>query len=197
LALIVGVTGMPGAGKTTAARHLSDFGYAVLGMGDVIRDEVARRGLPPGIESQTAVLRAVRGEYGPAALVELLRLRIESTAGQGRTVVLDGVRSPAEVERLGTIGTVRVLAIYTSPQRRFERLRLRGRPDDPRTPRELAERDRQELALGMGAVIALADDTVINEWITPEELGAAAAAIVGNWAHPGPAGGTPRRVGLF
>jgi len=181
LALVVGVTGMPGAGKTTAARHLSGLGYAVISMGDVIRDEVARRGLPPGIESQVMVMRSVRGEYGPAALVELLRPRIESAAGQGRTVVLDGVRSPAEVERLGSIGTVRILAIYASPRRRFERLRLRGRPDDPRTPGELAERDRQELALGMGAVVALADDTVINEWITPEELGAAAAVIVARW----------------
>jgi len=44
--LIVGVTGMPGAGKTTAARHLSGLGYAVISMGDVIREEVARRGLP-------------------------------------------------------------------------------------------------------------------------------------------------------
>jgi len=172
---------MPGAGKTTAARHLSGLGYAVLSMGDVIRDEVARRGLPPGIESQIVIMRSVRGEYGPAALVELLEPRIQSTISQGRTVVLDGVRSPAEVERLGTIGTVRVLAIYASPQRRFERLRLRGRPDDPRTPRELAERDRSELALGMGAVIALADDTVINEWVTPEGLGAAAAGSVARW----------------
>jgi len=43
VALIVGVTGMPGAGKTTAARHLSGLGYTVLSMGDVIREEVARQ----------------------------------------------------------------------------------------------------------------------------------------------------------
>jgi len=181
VALIVGVTGMPGAGKTTASRHLSGLGYAVLSMGDVIRDEVARRGLPPGIESQVMVMRSVRVEYGPAALVELLEPRIQSAISQGRTVILDGVRSPAEVERLRAIGPTRILAIHASPTTRFERLRLRGRPDDPHTPEELAERDRSELALGAGEVIALADDAMVNEWLSAGGLGAAAAGSVARW----------------
>jgi len=126
-------------------------------------------------------LRSVRGEYGPAALVELLKLRIESAIGQGRTVVLDGIRSPAEVERLRAIGPTRILAIHASPTTRYERLRLRGRPDDPHTPEELAERDRSELALGAGEVIALADDAIINEWLSAGGLGAAAAGSVARW----------------
>jgi dephospho-CoA kinase len=96
-------------------------------------------------------------------------------------VVLDGVRSPAEVEYLREIGPARVLAIHASPQRRFERLRLRGRPDDPSSPEELAARDRTELALGAGEVIALADGMIVNEGIAPPALGAAAAAAVGRW----------------
>jgi len=181
VALVVGTAGMPGAGKTTAARYLAGPGRAVLSMGDVIREEVTRRGLPPGIESQTAVLRAVREERGPAAVVELLEPRIRAALARGEVVILDGVRSPAEVERLRAIGPTRILAVHASPATRFERLRLRGRPDDPRAPEELAARDRVELALGAGEVIALADGMIVNEGIAPPALGAAAAAAVGRW----------------
>lgn len=183
--LIVGVTGMPGAGKTTAARHVAsiDGGYEVLSMGDVIREEVRRRGMPPGLESQLRVMELVRREHGPAALAALLEPRIRSAGAGTRAVILDGVRSPEEVERLRGMGRVRVLAIHASPQRRFEYLRRRGRQDDPRTWEEFVARDRAELALGIGNVIALADGMIVNEGISVEELGGRAAGIVGAWAE--------------
>ena len=44
---IVAITGMPGAGKSTAAKALVTSGWKRIVMGDVIREEVKRRGLVP------------------------------------------------------------------------------------------------------------------------------------------------------
>ncbi len=170
---------MPGAGKTTAAGYLSGIGYGVVSMGDVIREEVRRRGLPPGLESQLRVMELVRKEYGPAALAVLLEPRI--TSMDGRVVVIDGIRSPEEVAHLGKLGRVKVLAIHASPARRFEYLRRRGRQDDPRTWEEFRSRDSAELALRIGEVIALADGMIVNERITKDQLGESAVELVRSW----------------
>ena len=50
--IIIAIAGMPGAGKTTAAGYLARAGIRTFSMGDAIRDEVRRRGLPPGLESR-------------------------------------------------------------------------------------------------------------------------------------------------
>ena len=179
--LIVGITGMPGAGKTTAAGYLSKVGYGVISMGDVIRDEVRRRGLKPGLESQLRVMELVRKEHGPAALAVLLESKI--TSMDGRVIVIDGIRSPEEVAHLGRLGSVRILAIHASPARRFEYLRGRGRHDDPHTWEEFRSRDFAELSLRIGEVIALADGMIVNERATKDELGASVVDTVRSWVN--------------
>jgi dephospho-CoA kinase len=179
--LIVGITGMPGAGKTTAAGHLARMNYDIVSMGDVIREEVRRRGLKPGLESQLKVMELVRGEYGPAALAVLLEDRIRSIAG--RAVVIDGIRSPEEIAHLRGLGRVMVLAVHASPARRFEYLKARGRHDDPHTWEEFHSRDSAELALRIGDVIAMADGMIVNEGISMAELGARAAELVESWVE--------------
>jgi len=45
--LIVCLTGMPGAGKSSVASFLKEKGFTVVTMGDVIREEAKRQGLEP------------------------------------------------------------------------------------------------------------------------------------------------------
>ncbi len=47
--LIIGLTGMPGAGKTTVANYLSQKGIPLLLMGDVVREAAETDGLEPTI----------------------------------------------------------------------------------------------------------------------------------------------------
>ena len=44
--LIIAITGMPGAGKSTVAGALGGVGLRRIAMGDMIREESSRRGLP-------------------------------------------------------------------------------------------------------------------------------------------------------
>jgi len=45
--IVIGVTGMPGAGKDTVRDIVREYGFPVVVMGDEVRAEAARRGLEP------------------------------------------------------------------------------------------------------------------------------------------------------
>ena len=54
---IVAITGMPGAGKSTAAHALAKLGWTRVVMGDVIREETKRRGLEPVAKNSGDVMK--------------------------------------------------------------------------------------------------------------------------------------------
>lgn len=179
------VTGMPGSGKTLVSSVARELGLPVYVMGDVIRREAARRGLEPTPGNLNMVARLLREEHGPTVVAERILEMLERD--QPLFAVVDGVRSLAEVETLARYASPLILAVHASPGTRYERLRNRGRPGDPRSWREFAERDRVELSLGLGHVIALADYVLVNE-CSPEKARGKARRLLEALA----AGETPR-----
>jgi len=176
---IVCITGMSGAGKTTATRALSSMGFTVVSMGDVIRKEAQRRGLGLDKEGQRQTMLLVRKEGGPAAVARLCIDEIESRGL--KKVVIDGARSLDEVEAFRGIAEVKVLGIHASPERRRYLLTSRGRNDDPHSESDFESRDRRELDLGLGSVIALSDRMVENEGISIEVLDDKVRKVVSEW----------------
>ena len=176
---IVAITGMPGAGKSTAAQALVGQGWTRVVMGDVIRAETKRRGLEPNAKNTGEVMKSLREERGESAVADLC---IEAIAKTGvDRVVVDGVRSVAEVEAFRKRALVMLVAVDASPERRFELLKDRGRSDDPLTRGMFEERDLRELGVGIGEAIALADIVVSNERATPDDLAGEMAKAVGRW----------------
>ncbi len=166
---LVGITGMPGAGKTTVSGFISSRGIPVLSMGDVIREKTVALGYKINRESQKVIVKKLREMYGEDAVA---KLTFEKAKQLGvPVVVIDGIRSLAEVKYFKErVEEVMILGIHASPARRFKLLKERGRPDDPRTFNEFVERDMLELGLGIGSVIALSDVMIVNEDITLDDL---------------------------
>jgi dephospho-CoA kinase len=182
---IVAITGMPGAGKSTAAQALVKEGWKRVVMGDVIRAETRRRGLHPNAKNTGEVMKSLRGERGEAAVAELCLQEIVKLGAD--RVVVDGIRSIAEVDAFRRRAEVMLVAVDASPARRYELLKERGRSDDPLTREMFDERDLRELGVGIGEAIAGADSTVSNERATTEELESAILKAVDRWRKDVPA----------
>jgi dephospho-CoA kinase len=170
---------MPGAGKSTAAQALAELGWTRVVMGDVIRAETRRRGLEPDAKNTGEVMNLLRREKGESAVADLCLETIAKLKAE--KVVIDGIRSMAEVEAFRRNAAVLLVAVDASPERRFQLLKERGRKDDPITYQMFVERDRRELGVGIGRAIALADETVSNQHATPERLAAEIAQVVERW----------------
>ncbi|MFH0848152.1 MAG: AAA family ATPase [archaeon] len=159
---IIAVTGMAGAGKGITTDVAQSFGYPVFVCGDVVREEARKRGIPETPENLGAVMLRIRREDGPPVVAKRLISRIIESSSQ--LVVVEGVRSLEEVNELRrSFGNITVVSIHASPSTRFERITERGRPDDPKSWSEFEERDMRELEVGIGKVIALADEMIVNE----------------------------------
>jgi len=68
--VVIGVAGMPGAGKATVREMVQAMDYSVVVMGDVIREETKRRKLEPTPENIGCIMLKLREEEGPTVVAE-------------------------------------------------------------------------------------------------------------------------------
>lgn len=172
---VIAIVGMPGAGKGLVSKTGRSRGIPVFVCGDVIREETERRALPPTPENMGDVMLRMRREEGLAVVAERLISKIESSGCP--VVIVEGVRSTAEVDALRRNHAVAIVAVHASPKTRYERLSRRGRSDDPKTWEEFVQRDSRELAVGIGDAIALAEEMLVNE-ASPDDLNAASELLI-------------------
>jgi dephospho-CoA kinase len=159
---------MPGAGKSTIAEGLKSKGYEIINMGNAVRSEAKKRNLEPTGSNLGKLMLDLREKNGQGAIAELVKPQIENS--KSKVIIIDGIRSSAEIEVLRKFGTVKLLAIHASIDTRFEFLQRRGRSDDPKTKENFEERDNRELGVGISNPIALSDDAISNNNFTKEQL---------------------------
>src|SRR5207253_7091479 len=92
---------MPGCGKEEALAVAQTLGFSVVQMGDIVREEALRRGLPITDATVGGMAHAERQGHGMGIWAERTLPRV-----QGERVLVDGLRGRAELEIFrGAFGT--------------------------------------------------------------------------------------------
>jgi dephospho-CoA kinase len=170
---------MPGAGKSTIADGLKSKGYDIINMGNAVRTEAKNRNLEPTGHNLGKLMLELREKNGQGAVAELVTPQIKNSKSQ--VIIIDGIRSNAEIEVLRKYGTVKLLAVHASTNTRFGFLKQRGRSDDPQTKENFEERDNREIGVGISNSIALSDETISNNNLTKSELIEHTFKIIESW----------------
>ena len=164
--MIVGVSGLYGAGKGEVVAFFRDRGFVAYSLSDVVREELESRGLAETRERMIETGTRLRSEEGAAALARRLSSRLCSD----RNYVIDSVRHPAEIALLRDREDEFLLLWIEAPESlRLERILSRKRPGDPLSLRELRQLESREMGSDhvdsqqLAAVKKAADVTIVND----------------------------------
>ena len=163
--MIIGLTGENCAGKSTVSEYLMKKGFYYYSLSDVIREELKATGKPITRENLIEEGNALRKKFGPG----VLGTKIAQMLQKDKNYVIDSIRNPEEVRELKKLGGFFLFYVNAPDEVRFERIKSRGREEDPRTydafmriekmEMENAEKTKQNLK----GTFALADKALPND----------------------------------
>ncbi len=171
--VIVGIVGKIAAGKTTVARFFEDRGFCRVSCSEPLIDLLTRRteaySWVPEIPEERELTRESLIDFGRYLKERhggdvLIRLAVDKKRDCAR-IVIDGVRSREEIERIKSLGGW-VIYVEASPETRFERLVRRGAEKD-RDIRSFEDfkviDDEEEGLYHTSELKGLADYVIVNE----------------------------------
>ena len=145
---------MPASGKSSVAEHIvKKYNAAHIRTHDFIWNFLKARGVKPDEDTSVMAALYIWVEYGDLPLVDWVNKQIRSA--KSRIVVIDSLRTTEEARafKLKYKNNFHIVAVLARPDIRFQRQAKRAR-FGPLTKLELRMRDREELRLGVGDLIA-------------------------------------------
>ncbi|MFH1393314.1 MAG: deaminase [Candidatus Micrarchaeota archaeon] len=139
--MIIGLTGENCAGKGTVAEYLQKKSFYYLSLSDIIREELKADGKELTRQNLIEKGNELREKFGPAILATKTTLKIQ----KDRNYVIDSIRNPIEVEELKKIKGFVLVHVTAPAEIRFERMKARGREEDPNTLDSFKEIEKLEM----------------------------------------------------
>ena len=168
--MILGLTGKNGSGKGEVANFLKERGFHYYSLSDALREEAAKRGKEVTRDVLVALGNELRENEGPGCLAE----RIFKKLDPEKHYIIDSIRHPSEVQVFRRRDNFRLLCIQAPDRVRFERLRERGRENDPKAWEDFLALEAKEAQSNvktdqqLDRAIALADIRVDNDGVLKE-----------------------------
>lgn len=161
--IILAVVGLPGAGKTETTEYLIEkTGWPKIYFGQVVFDEIKKRGLDVNEKNEKRVREDLRKMYGMSAMA-VVNIEKMKEVFSTSSLIIESLYSWEEyLEVIKEFGNdFKVLAIFASPEVRTKRLSTRI--VRPFNREEVISRDYSQIEnLNQGGPIARADFTIIN-----------------------------------
>lgn len=162
--MIIGLTGKNGSGKGEVAHFLKERGFHYYSLSDALREEAQKRGQAVSRDVLVALGNELREKEGPGCLAE----RIFAKLDPEKHYVIDSIRHPSEIQVFRRRNDFTLLRIHAPDRLRFERLKQRGRENDPKVWEDFLELEAKEAKSQvktdqqLDQAIALADIQVDN-----------------------------------
>lgn len=164
---IIAAIGMAGSGKSELIKYLQkEYKWPRVYFGDVTFDRMKEQGIEINYETEKETREKIREELGMGAYATLSLPKIEKHLAGNNVVLVESLYSWSEYKILKEkfADNFIAVAIYASPQTRFQRLTARTNERPMNNIEEFIRRDYSEIEnIEKGGPIARADYTIINE----------------------------------
>lgn len=170
--LVIGITGFRGSGKSLAARAARELNLPLLEMRTPVVALMRKRKIKVTNRSLRFFANQLRGQMGMAASAKLAVAKIKSMNAwkQRKVIVVNGVRSPAEIAEFRRHFKFKLVAIKVPIKVRFKRILRRGRRDDPKRFKDFLWSERMERKWGLARAVNSSKYAVKNEGKTAETV---------------------------
>ncbi|MBU2533697.1 MAG: AAA family ATPase [Alphaproteobacteria bacterium] len=170
MAIIIGLVGLSGTGKSEASRILTELAaLPSVYFGDVVITEVRARGLDVTPDSERQVREDLRVREGMAVMARRKLPEIRAALDRHGKVLIDGIYSYSELRLLRESFGAALIIVAIHAARSVRAARLAARPVRPLSREEMDARDAAEVEkLEKAQPIALADFHVVNDGTTAE-----------------------------
>ncbi len=130
--MILIVVGLPGSGKSTIAEMLREEKFDVIEYGDIWRELLKKAKIPLNDPKATREFTArLREKYGKDIYSKYAVKKIRKSM---KHIVLMGLRSTYELDYIKKkVDKVDIIAVRSPFETRFNRLKRRAKPEDPKT----------------------------------------------------------------
>ncbi|MCX6809626.1 MAG: AAA family ATPase [Candidatus Berkelbacteria bacterium] len=162
--MIIGLTGTFAAGKDTVADYLEKSGFEHFSTGEEVAEIAREKGIETTRDNLRELANDLRDKYGP----EFLSRRVMEKKAKTDRVVVTGLRQPGEIKYLKTFPNFFLISVDAPAEIRFERMKERNRPGDPKTLKDMITKEKKEMeSAGKNAqriheCIVMADYHLVN-----------------------------------
>lgn len=140
--LIIGFVSTIAAGRTTAINHLMErYGFAWFSLGDVLKYEAIKQGVPTLRSSLQDFGNKMREVHGDNYLAMKLRTSKKWQMNKSSLVIVDSFKNMAEVEEFRKQRRFSLIGIDAPQLTRWERVKSRRRQGDPVSYEKFEEQD--------------------------------------------------------
>ena len=143
----IGIVGPIASGKEEFANYfIKKYGFGTFSLSTILHMELKKRGVDP-VHRKTLqdIGDELRRNFGADVLA---KMAIELLNGDHRSVIITGIRNPAEVEYLNKIKNFILVAVVADDKIRYDRMRRRGKPWDPKTWEDFRIVNKRDLGIG-------------------------------------------------
>ncbi len=140
--MLIGVTGLYGSGKDTVAEFLKEKNFFHYSLSDFLREELRKRNTKVTRDNLIKIGNELRQQEGNGVLAQ----RALAAVNDGENYVITSIRNPAEAELILSREDAILVHVVAPMKERLKRLVVRNREEDPKTLKELNEKEEKEMS---------------------------------------------------